>query len=1242
MATFTITTPVNIDSLTSKTGSDTYNINGGFLTIDQDSRYGLNNSTSSIMGVVTPSATLGGSVAIDARAVRIIPYNTGSGNVPAYNTAITQGGASGLMIGVYSALNVAPTAPGAAMPTSGFIKIKQWNSVAYSAGALTGIGATATGADRVGWIEVVGTEGPTSWTFSRLNNPTTPITQGDWFELGTTDGNRSTTYQIPTNGVNQYHAGVWVETSVGSGAYEFYPSTSDTMVSTNIQTSTLKGKFCKIDAATGLVRFGHDGTNSTGGYCPVSGLKVRMPNVFMTSATSGAPTANSFNATPNSRPRFITSGAGRLDIRNTSFNWGFASITTPQYINIQNCSLIDTISITNPAQTVLFNNVGIGSPQGYTGSRLSLTTVPFGMSADNLVIGISGQATTANLYGISMTDSANVSLNNCKVWQSGLRGTTTQFSINMSRVDNVTIDGGTYGGQFTGSSTTNVTIQNINFFDTNGAFNYAAAALYMIATSTLSTDWLIDNVTIANGDIPRNGLLTCGSSSARIYMRNIGTYNAPVGTGLYEENVSNWTRSGTTCTVTTGSAHGLTTGDAINVYRTPATGTIARGLFTVTVTSSTTFTFTCLNSGATSGVLSYFSTQPTRMMLLSNSDTIKLQNVHIRGVRTAIYGMDNTCTNIYLENCSAGWRDDAAILPTASNLRMFGTMQTTISQTAGTSVYGTQIRSGFVTDDPAIPNKTGVSWTRTTTVATVTSPDHGLVSASRIQVQDSTNTAAFSSSNVSNVTVIDKDTFTIPCTNTGTTSGTLDYTTADGAIFIDGNESSSDLSSLFTVLSGTPVFTGAGALAMFSVGDDVVWESERYITDFDRGENMLPQMSGGTISNHELYYDINTGSGYSGTWKNLSYPRAGGGGSSASTNITMTDTTGVNVGDYVYGAGVASTAKVVSITDSTTIVVSSANTSTVSGTLYFNQMPNYTSIPADGFKIKVRCKTIVPNSAALTFLRIFMRSTNTTRSNLYQQIELPTQTVTISGATAGSRIQLYDLTADEELYNGTPIFPYTWTDPDEYVDDREIRLRVAYVDGDQAKEFIETNIGTATDTEPDLTYLVNQVDDEVYNDNAIDGSTVTDVDIVDTTMHINVDTGSISWGNLYAYEMYWLFTSAGIEDYGQSIEAIDQANYRVSNMVIKNITSPSVPLELTGGWGVDATTGKSIDLMDTTGGAIFNAPDHIVSAVSTTSITPTDLGNIRDAILDAPQADHKDAGTIGKSIADSTKVKQLL
>lgn len=88
MTAFTISANANIDSLTPKTGDDTYTINGATLTIDQHSRYGQNNNTSATMSSVSPSAILGGSVAIEGRYSRLIPFDNASGTVPAYNTAI--------------------------------------------------------------------------------------------------------------------------------------------------------------------------------------------------------------------------------------------------------------------------------------------------------------------------------------------------------------------------------------------------------------------------------------------------------------------------------------------------------------------------------------------------------------------------------------------------------------------------------------------------------------------------------------------------------------------------------------------------------------------------------------------------------------------------------------------------------------------------------------------------------------------------------------------------------------------------------------------------------------------------------------------------------------------------------------------------------------------------------------------------------------------------------------------------
>ena len=60
------------------------------------------------------------------------------------------------------------------------------------------------------------------------------------------------------------------------------------------------------------------------------------------------------------------------------------------------------------------------------------------------------------------------------------------------------------------------------------------------------------------------------------------------------------------------------------------------------------------------------------------------------------------------------------------------------------------------------------------------------------------------------------------------------------------------------------------------------------------------------------------------------------------------------------------------------------------------------------------------------------------------------------------------------------------------------------------------------------------------------------------------------------------------------MEAIDGANYLFNDFKIKNVSSPEVPLTITGGWGRDAVTNETITLIDTTGGTIFSNPDLVI------------------------------------------------
>ena len=349
MATFTITSPKNIDTLTGKTGGDVYNINGGELIIDQDSRYGLNQSTSSTLGNITISSSLGGIVTIDGTSVRLIPYDTGTGNVPTAGTTISQSGTTGILIGVWSSLTVAPTTAGSAMPATGYIKVKQVSGV-YTSGALTGIGANSTGSDINGWIDLVGDEAATC-TVPRLGkfNAT-----GVMYSLGTTNGAANQQFQIPSSGLSVYAAGIFVETSSGSGIYEFYPNAgSQTTVAADI-----RAKVCWI-STTGLVRLGHNGTTNAG-YVPASGLSVVIPNIILHNATTAARTANALpNATLATRYDFTTTGGGVISIDKVLSAW-YLSFSQPFAVGIHNSGWLDSASISECASPVDIDYSGCG------------------------------------------------------------------------------------------------------------------------------------------------------------------------------------------------------------------------------------------------------------------------------------------------------------------------------------------------------------------------------------------------------------------------------------------------------------------------------------------------------------------------------------------------------------------------------------------------------------------------------------------------------------------------------------------------------------------------------------------------------------------------------------------------------------------------------------------------------------------------------------------------------------------
>jgi hypothetical protein len=523
MAAFVLSADTNVDALAGKAGGDTYDVSGFILTIDQDSRVGLNQGTGTSLGAITINATKGGKCNIDGTKIRLIPYNGGSGNVPAWNTAISQGSASGKLIGVYSALTAASTASGAAMPASGYIKIKQWNSVAFTSGALTGITANATGADTVGWLDIVGDEAATV-NANRLGEVN--IT-GAWYALGTTSGSSNQTLQIPNSGLLRYAAGVYIEKNAGQGDYEFYPNAGTT---TTTGQEAARGKVVWIDN-TGLVRIGNSGA-ATNGYTPAAGLAVVVPNIFLENCTTAARTANVIpNATIASRFDFTCTGGGVVNIDKCNSAW-YLSFAQAYSVQLTNTCTIDGLLLQECATPIAWSKVGVGN-KPTTALLMSALTMSLdfagGTFTDCVWARVSQAASGA--YTNTLSDIAGFTFLRDTVRANTIRGNNTTYAIFGTRmVDCTFTDCVLIEGALALTTCNNVSTTGLQFVACVSGTTVTTYTDYVWALFSNTLNCTFSGLTFpVTGTQPYTALLSIGvAGCANIKLRNIGTRASPL------------------------------------------------------------------------------------------------------------------------------------------------------------------------------------------------------------------------------------------------------------------------------------------------------------------------------------------------------------------------------------------------------------------------------------------------------------------------------------------------------------------------------------------------------------------------------------------------------------------------------------------------------------------------------------------------------------------------------------------
>jgi hypothetical protein len=959
MATFDLTADQNWQdaAFSTRAGGDTYNLSGYTLTIDTDTRYCTNsNATKGAMGPVNDSSSLGGVLYIDGTKVRIIPYDTGSGNVPAIGTSITQGGVSGYLLGVWSALNVAPTAAAAAMPASGWIKIKNKTGGDYAAGALGGISANATGADVVGWIEVAAPI-PQTLTFGRKG---TFRILGEWYAAGLTSGSTAQTIQLPASLAYTYYPGVWIENGdligaiANDGGVETFelnatrdatttgdvtllpttPAANDayyfgfgtTFSSMDILQSTagngvwtITWEYWDGSAWTALAGVS-DGTSGFIGSTGALTVSWTLPGDWaestlyertaywvrarVSSYTSvvAAPKATRVCVLNSGVYEFYPNDSGNTSIRQ-DIGGKVVWISTQGLVTINNSGSGADGFLPNRNLRVRVPNVVTVNSSGATNTALPAGTNYYRCQT-NTEPGGNIDITRANLcwwvwavyaYSISIVDTAICD----------------NFEINAPATSPVITNVGVGIGYRTLSTTYSSCV--LKACNTGGTITNC-----VFMKSRAPNGWE-SNVSIADtvcSDTSKFNLINC---TFRFGLMRSSVH--PVVETLRSENIVF-----TNCSFIGGHAY---------------------------LSDSADISFINIGSlDAVNGTTTDY--DDSFVFRLNMDDNVVINGLHFKDVPNS---------NPYASIVYSDYNYDGSLsvynLGTPAHPLSFGPSATYGTQhilQGATQDYYTNfsVKRCYITD---VRLNTS-SWMGDTNAVTNIG-----VESSFLVIEN-----VFISASADNVQ-------RISCPNSrvkglqSTFWSLYDYAGVIGTqfyeLFTPGSTTAGDLllrccektgfepsASSYTVVTGGTGFGFAGVvwgstnarLYAPNVDDEVIWTWPWYTLGHQRFASGECTTAGEALvtnpNNHDFWYDLDTGAGFSGVWKNLKYTRTGGATTNTSATITMTSTTGVSVGDFVYGTNIPTNTIIIAVDDGATCTMSQAATGTGSSyTFRFNHSP---------------------------------------------------------------------------------------------------------------------------------------------------------------------------------------------------------------------------------------------------------------------------------------------------------------
>lgn len=1012
----TISASQYLDSGTARTAGEAHAIgSGATLTIRTDSRIHANAPASFTGSLGSPTFTgIGGELFVDATAVREISYTGGSGNAPAIGTAISQGGVSGYFLGAWASLGAAPTASGAALPASGIIKFREITGGSFAAGALTGIAATCSGADRPSWIEIVW-DAATNFVVPRVGKLKT---RGQWYEIGQTNGATGQQLLIPTSSsaqTNNFAPGCFVETAPGSDVYEFWTGLSS---AANMWTRVAlgfaegytdkRGKFCKT-FGSGVIKFGETATLAAtyaslaaqaGTYAgiAISGTYTWAGDVVTVNTgatahlletgqqtgldfTSGGGVDGTFAVTVLDAYNFTVPYVGSISGGNVTVRPGVTVTFTAHGVNEGEQVYCDFTSGTGvdgtyPVYAVTgANTYNVAYPHtaALTSGNVScLHTLVVTYTAHGHAIGnevycdfTSGGATdgryimkavAANTFNINYAHAAAIASSNVTLrWTIGhvpesgckvripniLWAECATASRATNSVPNATI-----------ASRPEFTTTSAGAIDLDGIFMLSGLATFDQAYSVSVTNCAVQDAfritecaTAINVDTVGCGqysaqdarALQLTSNFAGGSLKKLWMHRATIGTTDHATEIA-YCNGQTFEDIETGIiGYARSTGKPINIMASQnLTVTRPRVLNgNVDIATSVNIALNDLDyndryNGRTSPTTPYYC-----VTVAAGCDRITLDGL--------TFGMGGA-----VDDCHPY---TGIISPTgATNIkaRNLGASSSYLKTGVWAPNYagmGVAVVSGGNNNTVKL-QKIFVGKLRTGLISTVNSDKN--VSVEQVLSQNpwlhSSKAARTENTAWLNNTAKGLRTGIEPTTGQTSVYGTHFRDLFRGGLFgsvvLAMNEPTAETTAYWSNPAGVVKFNSAGGVEMRAIGAEAIWEMPEFVQGHTGFANVAPVMSGGTIGNYTLTYQIDTGSGWNGTWKTLN-----------TTNLT-----------------------------------------------------GETISPVTGFKLKVRIVTGTTNSTAITFLRIYTTTTVAAQNAI--DYPLDTITLTMTGLVSGSDITI--------------------------------------------------------------------------------------------------------------------------------------------------------------------------------------------------------------------------------------------